>query len=389
MPGSQQTLPRRKPRATAHQRIGADLEKKVRRDLRVGAKLPSEANLAKSYGVSTLTVREAVAGLVEKGLVERRHGSGTYVADLNALRHVGILLNIDLTEPATLGYWMPVMARAKQLLGTFGYRVRIYSLEQQTGSVTGPIAGCADLEVDLQKEHLHGVFVVGQALDRQRLGEFQKQSIPVVQANRQAAFGAAADYEDLLRHAVDSLVSKGCRRIAVLRWGLADSACRRILEQAGVPSDDDLIVDIPQPAVYGIGYDLTRRLLHAVQPRPDGLVICDEQVFPGASFALLEAGVRVPGDIRIATHANEGAQIFSPLPATALLVSPAEVAERLTGLLVRLINGERPPPQSISPSIRIEERPGGTPAAAAEFTERQTDQQFRAGERVQVRPNAT
>lgn len=41
--------------------------------------IPAEAKLAKAYGVSIGTVRKAVDGLVNEGLLERRQGSGTYL----------------------------------------------------------------------------------------------------------------------------------------------------------------------------------------------------------------------------------------------------------------------------------------------------------------------
>ncbi|MBS4011542.1 MAG: GntR family transcriptional regulator [Roseovarius sp.] len=41
--------------------------------------IPSEARIAKDYGVSVGTVRKAVDGLVAEGLLERRQGSGTYL----------------------------------------------------------------------------------------------------------------------------------------------------------------------------------------------------------------------------------------------------------------------------------------------------------------------
>ena len=43
------------------------------------APIPSESQLARTYKVSVGTVRKAVDGLVEEGLLERRQGSGTYV----------------------------------------------------------------------------------------------------------------------------------------------------------------------------------------------------------------------------------------------------------------------------------------------------------------------
>ncbi len=45
--------------------------------------LPPEAELASSYGVSRLTVREAVKRLVHFGVIEVRRGHGTYVCDMD------------------------------------------------------------------------------------------------------------------------------------------------------------------------------------------------------------------------------------------------------------------------------------------------------------------
>ena len=54
--------------------------------LRRGAKLPTEKNLAESYGVSGATIREAVRALTAMQLVKVRHGSGAYVtADVESL----------------------------------------------------------------------------------------------------------------------------------------------------------------------------------------------------------------------------------------------------------------------------------------------------------------
>ena len=47
--------------------------------VKVGEKIPNEFELAEKFGVGRSTVREAVKGLVSKGVLEVRRGSGTYV----------------------------------------------------------------------------------------------------------------------------------------------------------------------------------------------------------------------------------------------------------------------------------------------------------------------
>lgn len=45
----------------------------------IGSKLPSEVKMQEEYGVSRVTIRLAVDGLVKDGLVERIQGTGSYV----------------------------------------------------------------------------------------------------------------------------------------------------------------------------------------------------------------------------------------------------------------------------------------------------------------------
>ncbi|MBW3618820.1 MAG: GntR family transcriptional regulator [Actinobacteria bacterium] len=56
-------------------------------ELEVGTKIPNEQQLCATFGVSRITVREAVRSLVEGGYLDRVHGSGTYVAFRPSARH--------------------------------------------------------------------------------------------------------------------------------------------------------------------------------------------------------------------------------------------------------------------------------------------------------------
>lgn len=48
--------------------------------LKQDTKLPSESKLGDLYGVSRITVRRALAELVERGYIYKRHGSGSFIA---------------------------------------------------------------------------------------------------------------------------------------------------------------------------------------------------------------------------------------------------------------------------------------------------------------------
>ncbi|WP_273822762.1 FadR/GntR family transcriptional regulator [Pseudomonas asplenii] len=70
-----------------HRSLAEDLVAELSRrihdgELECAAKLPSESEVMKEHGVSRTVVREAISRLQAAGLVETRHGIGTFVCDV-------------------------------------------------------------------------------------------------------------------------------------------------------------------------------------------------------------------------------------------------------------------------------------------------------------------
>jgi GntR family transcriptional regulator len=68
----------------------------------VGARLPSEPDLASELGASRPTLREALRILAREGWLVRRHGSGTFVADRSVVSN-SIDINFGVGELIRLG----------------------------------------------------------------------------------------------------------------------------------------------------------------------------------------------------------------------------------------------------------------------------------------------
>ena len=75
-------------------------------DLKSGERLPSLAELAKVFGVTSLTVRQAMNTLDDEGLIERASGRGTFVKEVEIKPRRVFSVKSDLSQ--LLGGDMPL-----------------------------------------------------------------------------------------------------------------------------------------------------------------------------------------------------------------------------------------------------------------------------------------
>ncbi|CAG2152203.1 HTH-type transcriptional regulator LutR [Cupriavidus yeoncheonensis] len=108
MPDAQMIPPaplRRRGRTLAEEVVSGLTERISQGQLKPGDKLPTESEVMASFGVSRTVVREALSRLQASGLVETRHGIGTFVLARPA--ETPSPFRID---PATMGTAMDVLA---------------------------------------------------------------------------------------------------------------------------------------------------------------------------------------------------------------------------------------------------------------------------------------
>lgn len=79
-----------------HNQIKRDIEKHV---YKVGDRIPAERQLAVKFGVSRMTLRQAIKTLEDEGILERRLGSGTYVASQKVQERMsGVMSFTEITK---------------------------------------------------------------------------------------------------------------------------------------------------------------------------------------------------------------------------------------------------------------------------------------------------
>jgi DNA-binding GntR family transcriptional regulator len=105
-----------------------------------GARLPSEPTLAEELGVSRVSVRAALAQLENDGIVNRRHGSGTYV---NSVRPLVSSLHINMSN--------------EQMIRSTGHVPGIAEMSWRQAEADKEIADRLAVEVGTPVVHLYRV----------------------------------------------------------------------------------------------------------------------------------------------------------------------------------------------------------------------------------------
>ncbi|HUH98769.1 MAG TPA: GntR family transcriptional regulator [Anaerolineales bacterium] len=147
------------------------------------AKIQSERDFSEDLGVSRMTVRRAITELVNEGLLERKHGSGTYVAKpkvtyesselvnyVQAMQHRNIATASQLLEFGQLAASRRLAESLQIEIGNPIYRVAILRFANRVPVVLErvfiPSARCPDLEEwDLEKSSIYDLLTEAYHID--------------------------------------------------------------------------------------------------------------------------------------------------------------------------------------------------------------------------------
>lgn len=162
------------------------------------------------------------------------------------------------------------------------------------------------------------------------------------------------------RLATEHLIAQGCCRIGHLRGPeirIAEerlAGYRRALAKGGFPPHSRYIVCGGRED--SSGYQGMRQLLE-VQPHPDGVFCYNDPVAIGAMKAILEAGLKLPGDIAVVGAGNVRYSEVLSVPLTTIDQGTCRIGTLAAELLLARIGSKRPVrPQEILIPPKLVER---------------------------------
>jgi len=278
-------------------------------ELPEGARVPSELELAKTYGVSRNPTRQALRDLELEGYLVRTPGRGSFVAptaqrqklfNTNGSRSIAIAcpeLEMHYTRSVIRGF---VEHAARQDFHTMVYFLR-FSGE-----------GEVEFLADLRNGGIAGMaFWLQHTSERtlDLLRKFHRGAFPFVLIDRYVR-GLDADYvvtdnEDVGYQLTRALIERGHRDIGMVTTELDNTSTedrvaghRRALEEAGIPVTKDLM------GVFGVerehlGSVVSRIMAH--RRRPTAFFCSNDGVAADLLDELSALDFHVPEDVAIAT----------------------------------------------------------------------------------------
>ena len=294
--------------------------------LKVGDRLPSREEIARWYGCSLRVPREAFRLLKLDGYILTRPRLGSIVCRPTGERSwkgVVLLVRYDVEETSYHG--VSLEAGLRQCLFAAGYLL----LTVQVGQVTSNSFDFAAVERQLQFGISLAVVLCPNPYVRRW---FERRNVPfMVMGGRPeirgccgdlgrwdceralAAFFAQVRHQDIKTVLRVSFCQGGIMPDTVTA-GIGDAVRSRLVipPTKGQPRIDGIVT-----AAFG---EFSRRLSRSRSWLPDLLWFDDDYTARGALMALMQAGVRVPEDVRVVSILNRGQERFFPKRLAGFLV---------------------------------------------------------------------
>ncbi|MFW5798473.1 MAG: GntR family transcriptional regulator [Planctomycetota bacterium] len=328
-------------RQSLSDQVAALLRDEILQGMSAGEKLPPEPPLAERFGVSIGTVRAGLATLVTEGLLERRQGSGTYVTDLSARRHVALSIGVDIADPELSYFFRRIFQKVREFFFERDITCHEYVFRFSDHD-TYRLRGICDSLIDDIEQGLVSCLVTlavpGYDQLRERLAP---KAVPwVALGGLTHRHRVDLDHVDMLNQGLACLGEMGCKRLGVFDWG-TELRDRELRQAVDVPEDDPWF-DFRVPACLqpGAAFKTFCSLWNSRSDRPDGLLICEDTIYREVVSAVLKLGIRVPDDLVLVATENKGAKIHYPVPTIRMTFDPDTVARELGHMAVGMMDGD-------------------------------------------------
>jgi LacI family transcriptional regulator len=309
-------------------------------------------DIARDLNVSVMTVSKVVRGCADVG-AETRSRVMARIKELNyqpnwvarslAARRTFI---IGLIVPDLMHSFFAEIAKGvSSTIRPLGYDVVICNSEEDGEFESSEVDRLLARQVD--------GLLIASAQPPSNVEVFERieaRGVPYVLIDRRFPDSNApyvgADDEAIGRMATQHLLERGCRRVAHIAGPQHAPGSGRLkgyrdaMAAAGIAVPEGYIEHATDDAS---GYEAGRRLL-ALNPRPDGVFGYNDPTAAGAMKALLEAGIRIPEEIKVIGVGNVHYSDLLRVPLSTIDQSSTAIGQQAAEILVKAIGAKRRKP---------------------------------------------
>ncbi|MBN2102559.1 GntR family transcriptional regulator [bacterium] len=301
--------------------------------LNPGDQLPSNAELTKTYDVSLITVKNAIADLIRDGYVYGRVGRGTFVADPGQFAtpptagNLGFVLT-NFSNPFFTGILHHIESRVVD----FGYRLLVSYSSDNVKKEDDQIRHFQDLEVKgliiASTEHTNQV--------SDSIFELHKSSFPYVMVSYvedPLIHYVGTDHEQGAFLATEFLIRYGCRQPGFLN-AERGNPLGKLRRKGFIKALKSYSIDYQSPFEFHFeapgqdfqsGYQVGKEFLKRHE-RPDGIFAFNDHSALGFERALTEAGLKIPEDVALIGFDDVEFDVPPPVTLTTIRQPADEIA---------------------------------------------------------------
>lgn len=313
---------------------------------REGDRLPSLDEMSDRLSVARQTVRVAVGNLVRRGVVVARRKSGIVVLDPGGKTFTTHVLH--LRRGGASYYFSAKNARLSERLS--GGRIRLSVIDLSSDEWR---SGMPQVKAVLDGNRVDLAVIDGVT---DVVGELcRAHGVPYLDVGREIDPGAVAtvliDSQKPLADLVAHARKQGIRSVQVV--GLHPGAAPTIaaFRKAGIEAgllEVSLEKQIDGPEVFEkAGYEAVKTVVAHPESLSDLMHFSDDYIARGGLMALAEAGIKVPGQLRVSTLSNRGYCPVFPVSLTRLETDPVAVGDRIADLVMDLLRRGRKPRDTV------------------------------------------
>jgi DNA-binding LacI/PurR family transcriptional regulator len=341
----------RKNKPSMHEFVTEQLRDRIlRSEFKPGSVLPTMHELASEFKTSYFTIQTALTPLVDEGLLERKRRVGTIVRrNPNVLTCVGIYCTAHMFDGWDYAFVRELCKQLQLKLSEMSVETVLFAdiREHEHKKQSMP-----DLINAIQQQKIQGLLVVQCDQDNiQWLKELPVAStfLSSVKLPNRVVF----DSTSMLRLSLERLRAQGCTTVGMISSIQIPINTHHeyfkfyrefvdIVSELKMRTRNDWVLS-PEQQVRDqerYGYEAFAKLW-LNKDKPQGLFVYPDSAARGSMTALLELGLRVPGDLKVICHRNTGVNWLAPQGVECVEADVSMMASEMIQQIIHQKNGKK------------------------------------------------